>query len=395
MRIRPRAPVPAAPDGRVTTFEIFFDLVFVFALTRIMALIGQPPTPVAMAQGLLLLVLLWFAWSSYAWLGNQTRADVGLVRAGILVAMAALFVAALVMPRSWSSGPGLDGPLLLVLAYVLLRAVHLLLYHWVAGAVPGLRARIRFFATVSALGWVPLLLGALLGGAAHAVLWVAAFVIEIGGQRLSYAWRGVWPLRSPSHFAERHGLVLIIALGESLVAAGVGARSAVIAPPVLGVALVGLAVTVCLWWLYFADAAPAAARALAAASGDRRARMAADAYSVTHLLLIIGVIYVALGIEQVLAHVAEQDGGGRRSGGGTLSWSASVALYGGATVYLAGRLLFRRLTEQAVRPAQVAAAVAALLLLPLGRALPPAAALGVLAALLVAAAVGERLARAR
>lgn len=379
----------------MTAFEIFFDLVFVFALTRIMALIGQPPGPVGLAQGLLLLVLLWFAWSSYAWLGNQTPADVGLVRLGVLVAMAALFVAALVMPRSWSSGPGLDGPLLLALAYVLLRVVHLLLYHWVAGSVPGLRARIRFFATVSALGWVPLLLGALLAGAAHAALWVAAFVIEIGGQRLSYAWRGVWPLRSPSHFAERHGLVLIIALGESLIAAGVGARSAVTAPPVLGMALVGLTVTVCLWWLYFDDAAPAAARALAWASEDRRARMAADAYSQTHLLLITGVIYVALGIEQVLAHVAEQDGGGGHAGGGTLSWSASVALYGGAALYLAGRLLFRRLTGQAARPAQVAVAAAALLLLPLGRVLPPAAALGVLAVLLVAAAVGERLARAR
>ncbi|WP_406044163.1 low temperature requirement protein A [Micromonospora sp. NBC_00898] len=132
-------PAPAARDRRATPFEIFFDLVFVFALTRIMALIGQPPTLVAMAQGLLLLVLLWIAWGSYTWLGNQTPADVGVVRAGVLVGMAALFVAALVMPQAWSPGPGLDGPLLLALAYVLLRVVHLTLYHWAAGSVPGLR----------------------------------------------------------------------------------------------------------------------------------------------------------------------------------------------------------------------------------------------------------------
>ncbi|MET7804665.1 low temperature requirement protein A [Micromonospora chersina] len=369
----------------MTPFEIFFDLVFVFALTRIMALIGREPTPTTMGQGLILLVLLWFAWSSYTWLGNHTRAEVGVVRGGFLVAMAALFVAALAMPEAWTPGPGLDGPLLVALAYVLLRVVHLALYHWAAAGVPGLRARIRFFAAVSAAGWVPLLLGALLAGAAHAVLWVVAFVVEIGGQRLSYARRGSWPLRSASHFTERHGLVLIIALGESVVAAGVGAASAVTAPPVLGVALVGFAVTVCLWWLYFDRVAPAAAGVLAAATGDRRDRIAADAYSQTHLLLITAVIYLALGIEQVLAHVA-----GAHGGGATLSWSASVALYGGAALYLGGRLLFLRLTGQPVPPAQPAVAVLTLLLLPLGVLLPPAAALGVLGLLLLTAVVVER-----
>ncbi|MGR6319814.1 low temperature requirement protein A [Micromonospora soli] len=375
----------------MTPFEIFFDLVFVFALTRIMALIGRPPTPVAMAQGLLLLVLLWFAWSSFAWLGNQTPADVGVVRAGFLVAMAALFVAALVMPQAWSPGPGLDGPLVVALAYVLLRVVHLVLTHWAAGTVPGLRARIRFFAAVSAVGWGPLLLGALLSGAAHTALWVVAFVIEIGGQRLSYVWRGPWPLRGASHFTERHGLVLIIALGESLVAAGVGVGSAVIAPRVLGVALLGLAVTVCLWWLYFEHASPAATRILAEATGGRRDRIAADAYSQTHLLLIAGVIYLALGVEQVLDHVARP----HEAGDETLSWSAAVALYGGTALYLAGRLLFRRLSGQVVRPEQLAVVVAVLLPLPLGPVLPPAVALAVLAAILIAAVLAERPARVR
>ncbi|MFR9780222.1 low temperature requirement protein A [Micromonospora sp. MS34] len=378
----------------MTPFEIFFDVVFVFALTRIMALIGRSPTPVTMAQGLLLLVLLWLAWSSYTWLGNQTRADVGLVRAGFLVAMAALLVAALAMPQAWSPGPGLDGPLLVALAYVLLRVVHLALYHWVAAGVPGLRARIRFFAAVSAAGWLPLLLGALLSGAAHAVLWVVAFVIEAGGQRLSYAWRGAWPLRSASYFAERHGLVLIIALGESLSAAGVGGASAVTAPPVVGMALVGLVATACLWWLYFVYASPSAARALAGAAGRRRDRIAADAYSQTHLLLVTGVVYFAVGVEQVLAHVAEAHAGDHGDGP-SLTWSAAVALYGGAALYLAGRLLFLRFTGQPVRPGQVALAVLAVLLLPLGRALPPAVALGVLAALLVAGVLADRLVRVR
>ncbi|NES27542.1 low temperature requirement protein A [Micromonospora terminaliae] len=386
----PRPPAPAPAGRRVTPFEIFFDLVFVFALTRIMSLIGRQSTPATMVQGLILLVLLWIAWSSYTWLGNQTRAEVGMVRLGFLVAMAALFVAALAMPEAWTSGPGLDGPLLVALAYVLLRVVHLGLYYWAAAGVPGLRPRIRFFAAVSAAGWVPLLLGALLSGTAHAVLWVVAFVVEIGGQRLSYARRGTWPLRSASHFTERHGLVLIIALGESLVAAGVGAASAVTRPPVLGVALVGFAVTSCLWWLYFDRAGPAAARVLATATGERRDRIASDAYSQTHLLLIIGVIYLSLGVEQVLALVAGGHGEAHDEGA-TTTWSASVALYGGAALFLGGRLLFLRLTGQPAPPAQRAVVVLVLLLLPLGVLLPPAAALGVLGVVLLTAVAVERL----
>ncbi|WP_431881893.1 low temperature requirement protein A [Micromonospora chalcea] len=384
VRRRPRAPRPGPDERRVTPFEIFFDLVFVFALTRIMALIEPHPTPAGMAKGLLLLVLLWVAWLSYTWLGNHTPADVGVVRGGFLVAMAALFLAALAMPQAWTPGPGLDGPLIVVLAYVVLRAVHLTLFHWAAAGDPELRARIRFFACVSAVGWVPLLLGALLDGAAHAALWVLGFAVEVAGQRLSYARRGAWPLRSPTHFAERYGLVLIISLGESVVAAGVGAASAVTEPSVLAVALVGFVVTVCLWWLYFRSTSPEAARALAAAPAARRDRMAADAYSQTHLLLVAGVIYLALGIEQVLEHVADPEAGPR------LNCSAAVALFGGAAVYLAGRLLFRRLTGQPVGAARLAVAGAALPLAALGTALPPPLALAALAGLLLVAIAVDR-----
>ncbi|SCF24863.1 low temperature requirement protein A [Micromonospora mirobrigensis] len=386
-------PTPAPRGHRAVPFEIFFDLVFVFALTRILALM-RPVTGPAMARALLLLVLLWLAWSSYAWLGNQVRLDVGGVRAGVLVAMAALFVAALVMPRAWTPAPGLDAPVLLALAYILLRSLHLGLYHWAAAEHPDLRRRIRLFATVSAVSWAPLLLGALLGGAAQAALWVAAFVVEIIGQRLSYALRGGWPLHSVTHFAERHGLVLIIALGESLAAAGVGAGAAVTEPRVLGAALLGLAVAICLWSLYFDLAAPAGARALGAATGGRRDRMAADAYSQAHLLLIVGVIYLACGVEEVLARVAEPYGGGHH-GGRELSWSGAFALYGGVTLFLAGRLLFLWLSAGPVRPVQLVGAAVTVALLPVARLLPAAGALALLTLLVAATAGYERLARAR
>lgn len=168
-------------------------------------------------------------------------------------------------------------------------------------------------------------------------------------------------------------------------AAGVGAASAVTEPPVLAVALVGFVVTACLWWLYFHRTSPAAARALAAASPAQRDRIAADAYSQTHLLLVAGVIYLALGIEQVLEHVADPEAGPR------LDRSAAVALFGGAAVYLAGRLLFRRLTGQPVGPARLAVAGAALPLAALGTVLPPPLALAALAGLLLAAIAVDRL----
>ncbi|MEH0830113.1 MULTISPECIES: low temperature requirement protein A [unclassified Micromonospora] len=392
MRFSTRGPAArVAQDHPATTFEIFFDLVFVFALTRIIAFMGQPPSAQSMARGLLLLVLLWFSWSSYAWLGNQTPADVGAIRAGVLVAMAALFVAALVMPEAWSSGRGLDAPLLLALAYLLLRAVHLALYYWSAAATPGLRARIRVFAAVSAVGWLPLVLGAVLGGTAQTVLWVLAFAVEVGGQRLAHAFHGGWPLRNPRHFTERHGLVMIIALGESLVAAGVGAGSAVTRPPVLGVALIGLAVAACLWWLYFDHVAPAAGRTLDLATGDRRDRIASDAYSLSHLLLVVGVIYVALGVEEVLTLVA--GGHGTAPAHESMSWPGATALYGGVALFLAGRLLFLWFSVRTRRRAQVALVGLVLVLLPVGRALPGAAALGLLALVVLVTAVAERLRR--
>ncbi|MFD1083160.1 low temperature requirement protein A [Micromonospora andamanensis] len=362
----------------VTPFEIFFDLVFVFTLTRIVAFMGKPPDPVAMGRGLLLLILLWFAWSGYLWLGNQTRVDRPPVRLLVLAAMAGFFVAALVMPNAWDDAPGLDGPLLLALAYVLLRAVHLALYYW-AGE-PVLRVRIRRFAVASVLAWLPLLAGAVLGGGAQTWLWALAFLIEIGGQRGVVQSRlGGWPVRSPEYFAERHGLVLIIALGESFLAAGVGVGTMVTKVPVLAGAVIGFILIACLWSIHFDRVGPLAEQALLRATGERRDRVAADAYSLGHLPLIAGVLYTALGFEDVLALISAAD----TSGGEPLAWPGVVALYGGTTLYLLGTLLVRYLSGQGTRTSHLLIAVVPLLLLPVGRALPALVAIGVLASYLV------------
>jgi low temperature requirement protein LtrA len=386
-------PVMVEETHRATTFEIFFDLVFVFALTRITAFLAQAPTPATLAQGLLLLLWFWYAWTCYTWLGNRARADVGLIRAGMTMAMAAIFVAALVIPDGWRQGSEtMDAPLTLALAYIVVRALHLVLYLYSAAGNRLARRQVQRFAIPTTLAWAPLIVGAALGGWAQTVLWAIAFVIDYGGGRLT-AGRSQWEIHSPSHFAERHGLVLIIALGESLISVGAGAGSAVTRGPIMLAALVGFATAVCLWFLYFDDAAPAAAKQLADAPHDSRRRqlLASDAYTFAHLPLIAGIIYLALGIHEVLAHVAHAQP--RYAAGEPLDWISTIALYGGAATYLIGRFLFLRFTVGSTSPIQLVAIGATLLLLPASRFLPALLALGVLAALLAALACYERLSR--
>ena len=377
---------------RTTSFEIFFDLVFVFALTRVISFMGQPPTPLTLIQGLILLLLLWMPWLTYAWLGNQARADVGLIRAGTLVAMAAIFVAALVIPDAWRHVNGtVNAPLTLALAYIVFRALHLGLYFYAAAQNRRLRRTLRLFAITTTLAWIPLILGTVLGSTAQTLLWAAALAIDWNGGLIASFASG-WQLRSPSHFAERHGLVVIIALGESLASVGAGAGPAVTRTPVLVAGVLGFTTAACLWWLYFENAASAARQALAREpDGQRRSRIATNTYSAAHFPLIAGVIYIALGVEQVVAHLAHNQP--RHSGGAPLDWTSTIALYGGVIVYLTGRALFLRLSVGSAPPAQLVAVGVALLLLPVGRILPALTALGLITTFLVALVCCERLSR--
>ncbi|MEW2143504.1 low temperature requirement protein A [Micromonospora vinacea] len=384
-RILDIRPVRAGVTHRTTMFEIFFDLVFVFALTRVITFMAGSPSALTLAQGLLLLLLLLYSWSPYIWVGNLVRSDIGPVRAVTLVAMAAIFVAALVLPDAWQQSPELfDAPLTLALAYVVGRAVQLVILFWASATNPALRSTLRFFTVPVVLGWVPLIIGALLGGAAQTLLWTVAFLLNIGGARIASAYRP-WQLRSVDHFTERFGLVLIIALGESLISAGAGPRAMAPVGSALLAALLGLTSTVCLWWLYFDRLASAAREAVRKVPGERRASVAGDAYGLGHSALIIGVIYVALGIEEVITQLT-----GESAHPGRLGWQAATALYGGTALYLLSRLVFRRLTIRAVHPTQVVAALLPLALLPIGRSLPPLTALTVLTAFLIGVTWFER-----
>jgi low temperature requirement protein LtrA len=381
-RIFRSPPVLTMESHRATSFEVFFDLVFIFSLTRIIAFMGRPPAPLRMLQGLILLLLLWMAWTTYTWLGNQARADLGLVPAGTVAAMAALFVAALVIPDSFRhTDGGVDAPLALAVAYIVLRVLDIGLYFHIAGGDRQMRTTLLIFSATAALACVPLLVGALLNGIGQTGLWAAAFAIDFGGGFLASGFSG-WRLRSPSHFTERHGLVLIIALGESLISAGTGAGSAVTHGYVLLAALLGFITAVCLWWLYFKNSAAAAGETLGRMPADERGREASNAYSLAHFLLIAGVIYTALGIEQALSELAENVPRDRMPQ--WLDWTSVVALYGGVTLYLAGRALFLHFTVRSVPRKQIVAIAVSLALLPVGHTVPALAAIGIQTAFLVA-----------
>jgi len=370
-----RRPLQTEEIHRVTTFEVFFDLVFVFAIIRITTFVTTPISAETLAEGVLLVLLLWWSWSAFAWVGNQSRADTGLVRAGVTVAMAAVFVAGLVIPDAWDSSGPLDPPVVLAGAFVSARLIYLALYLRVTAGGRPIRALSLLDTLPQLLAMCLVLGGAIAGGWTQAALWTAAFAIDFGSGRLSPGLRG-YHLRSPSHFAERYSLVLIIALGETLIAVGEGAGHSITHWLVLLAAVLGLAIVVGLWGLY-SGCTSAAQRALERAGDRQRALLARDAYTRIHFLLILGALYLAAGVEEVIYHISH---GTTEHALEALGWLAALALYGGVAVYLAGRFAFVQLTVGSARRAPLAGAGATILLLPAAASLPAIAALGLLCA---------------
>jgi low temperature requirement protein LtrA len=380
-----RRPLLTEEAHQVTSFEVFFDLVFVFAMIRVTNFITTPLTWESLAEGSLLVLLLWSTWSAYSWVGNQTRADTGLVRAGVTVAMAAIFVAGLVMPEAWNDRAPLDPPVVLAVAFAIARVIYLALYLRATAGDRHVRSQLLLDTIPQSLALIAIIVGAVVGGPAQAAAWAAAFAVDFSGGR------GSFRLRSPGHFAERHTLVMIIALGETLIAVGEGAGITISHWLVIGAAVLGLALVVSLWWLY-AGSTAAAQRGLEQTDPSRRARMARDAYTLAHLPLIAGALYLAAGVEEVMSHLSA---GHSTHAAAALGWLAAIALYGGVAMYLVGRVAFVRLTGGPVSVPLLVAAGVMVLLLPAAASLPAVAALGLLCVLVAVMAGYDRYVAAR
>jgi low temperature requirement protein LtrA len=367
-------------SATATTLELFFDLVFVFALTQVTAMLAADVTGVGLLRGVLVIAVVWWCWVGYSWLSNVVKADEGWARVGLLVAMAAMFLVALAIPEAFTDLPGgLSGPHVFALAYLTLRTVHLVLFWLISDADVGLRHQVARFAPTMIGGTALLLLAADTSGTAQLLLWVAAVAADYGGT-LAIGARG-WRLNSAKHFAERHGLIVIVALGESIVAIGVGVTDLPISWPVVVAATLGLSVSASLWWVYFDTSALLGERALSKARGVHRVSMARAAFTFLHLPMMLGIVLLALGLKKVLEYVGDT---GHHTLTDALYGIPLWSLYGGVAVYLLAQVAFAYRCYRARKIYRLAFAVILLAVTPAMSYLPALASLGVLATLLVA-----------
>ncbi len=357
-------------DERVSPLELFFDLVFVLAITQCTQLMADKPTWEGMAEGLLVLALLWWSWVAYAWLTSVVDPEDDAVRISIFAAMAGLLIVSLSVPDAFG-----DEALTFACAYGVVRAGQIALYLLGSRDNPALRHSILGLAGSTAMGVGLLVIGALLGGTEQGILWAVALVLDVGGPYLFGA-EG-WTL-VPGHFAERHGLIIIIALGESIVAIGAGAESALTFE--MGVAAVlGIGIAAAQWWLYFDVVALVAGRRLAEApEGRERNEMARDSYSYLHFLMIAGIVLVALGLKKILGDVDDP-----------LKTVPAFALCGGLAIYLLGHVAFRYRHVHTINRQRLILAIALVALFPLAREVSPLIVLALLNLALAAMIVYE------
>jgi low temperature requirement protein LtrA len=333
----------------------------------------------------LVLALLWWTWVGYAWLGNVVQADEGLARAAMFGAMAATFVLALTVPEAFDDGPGgLAGPVVLALAYLSVRLLHLGIFFMIADDDPELRRQLWRFAPSVFGSTAVLLVASQLEGTAQTLTWAGALIVDYVGTMLGGA--SGWRLRSASHFAERHGLIIIVALGESIVAIGASVVQLPISWPIVAASVLGLTVAGCLWWAYFDLVSIVAERVLRRADGEERARLARDAYSYLHLPMIAGIILVALGLETVLEYVGDTS---HHELSEPLDPLPLGALYGGVALFLLAQSAFKYRTWRRVTIRRLVVAALLLALIPPLSELPALGALSLLAGVLVAMITSE------
>lgn len=349
---------------RVSPLELFFDLVFVLAITQCTALMVHHPTWDGLAQGLLVLGVLWWTWVAYSWLTSVVDPEDDAVRMTIFAAMAAVLVLALCVPRAFD-----NLGLTFAVAYGFVRGAQIVLFRLASRDDPGLRSSVNGLAVGTAVGVTLLASASFFDGVLQGALWALALGLDMAAPYFVVDASG-WKL-APGHFAERHGLIVIVALGESIVAIGVAAELSIDAGIVAAAAL-GVALVAALWWIYFDVVFLVAAKRLAEATpGLEQNAMARDSYSYLHYLLIAGIVLVALGLEKTLEHVGDH-----------LHVVPAFALLGGLAAYLLGHVAFRYRHIYTINSRRLGLAALFLALLPLALQIPALATLALVTALL-------------
>jgi low temperature requirement protein LtrA len=352
---------PDASEKRVAPLELFFDLVFVFALTQITYLMSEDPTWGGLGEGMLVLAALWWAWGAYAWLTNYIDTEQDLERLLMLAAMGAMLVAALATPHAFG-----DDALIFAISYAAVRWLHIFIFAEANEDVDTATA-VRTLARTALPAPLLLIAAAFFDGAAQAVIWIVALAIDLSGPYLF----GVRGFRvSAGHFSERFGLIVIIALGESIVAIGAGIAGVDLDAGLVAGAVLGIVLASALWWAYFDVVAIAAERRFRELRGHARVLMARDSYAYLHLPMIAGIVLVALGVKKTLGDIDEP-----------LKTVPAVAMFGGIALYYAAHVGFRLRNLGTLNRPRLVAALACLALIPLAKEVDSLAALAIAAAL--------------
>jgi low temperature requirement protein LtrA len=357
--------VHAEREQRVTPLELFFDLVFVFAFTQVTTVLSDNPTWSGLGHALLILGALWWAWASYAWLTNTVDPGLGAVSAAMLVAMAAMFVGALAVPEAFGRHGVVFG-----VAFLVVNIMYLTLYALGARGDRDLLTAVLRSAPSALAGAALIIAAGFLDGGLRPLLWLAALVIGLFGPLLagSSGWRV-----EPAHFVERHGLIVIIAIGESLIAIGLGARGTGLGIGVIVAAVLGLLVAISFWLAYFDFFSTRGLQLLTDRTGVQRVALARDAYTYLHLPMVTGIVLFAFALKTTLAHVGDE-----------LDTIPALALCGGPALYLLAYVGVRVRVVRTLRGGRLVAAVACAALWPLATVVPALLALGLIAVVWVA-----------
>jgi low temperature requirement protein LtrA len=360
----------AEREHQVRPLELLFDLVFVFAFTQVTTVLSDDPTWSGLGHGLLILAALWWAWAAYAWLTNTLDADVGAVWGAMLVAMGAMFIAALAVPEAFGRHGVVFG-----VAFLIVTVMHLTLYALGARGDRDLFAAILRNAPMALAGAALILTAGFVHGALRPLLWLAALVVAFFGPLLGGL--SGWHVQ-PAHFIERHGLIVIIAIGESLIAIGLGARRSELDTGVIVAALLGLVVVTSFWLAYFDFFPMRLQQLLTDRSGAQQTALARDVYTYLHLPMVAGIVLFAFALKDALAHVGDE-----------LGTIPAVALCGGPALYLFAYVALRYRVVRTLGGGRLIAAIACALLVPIALVVPALAALALVAAVWVALHVYE------